>query len=451
MGNPYYRNEEVATVLAQICCFNNQLPQGAPTSPVVSNMICARLDAKLQQLAKKHRSTYTRYADDITFSTTQVNFPNALAFINEEGETLIGSELLEIISDNHFEVNPKKVRLQLRNKRQEVTGLTVNRFPNVQRKYISQIRGMLFAWRKFGLETTQARYLQFYYRRHRNPDYPPPDFRKVVQGKIEFVGMIRGKNNPIYIDLCNRLWKLAPELAKRDDSTGANGNTHDIPAQKALVITEGKTDWKHLKAALISLKEHGLFSKLDISFQEEETPKEAGAAWLLRTCKSLSTVQHPLPTICIFDRDIEGNKKKVTDEVGDYKDWGNNVHSLLLPIPKHRQATPDISIEFLYCDDDLQRIDASGRRLFLSNEFNLLSGRHLTLDLVCTNRHKLQSTIVKVIDNDVYDRENKNVALSKNDFADHILNCDPEFTSFDFSEFGKVFEMINEIVSNGDV
>jgi len=310
---------------------------------------------------------------------------------------------------------------------------------------------MLFAWRKFGLETTQARYLQFYYRRHRNPDYPPPDFRKVVQGKIEFVGMIRGKNNPIYIDLCNRLWKLAPELAKRDDSTGANGNTHDIPAQKALVITEGKTDWKHLKAALISLKEHGLFSKLDISFQEEETPKEAGAAWLLRTCKSLSTVQHPLPTICIFDRDIEGNKKKVTDEVGDYKDWGNNVHSLLLPIPKHRQATPDISIEFLYCDDDLQRIDASGRRLFLSNEFNLLSGRHLTLDLVCTNRHKLQSTIVKVIDNDVYDRENKNVALSKNDFADHILNCDPEFTSFDFSEFGKVFEMINEIVSNGDV
>jgi len=70
MALPYALNPEVATVLAQICCYDNQLPQGAPTSPVVSNMLCAKLDSQLQKVAKKYRFTYTRYADDITFSTT---------------------------------------------------------------------------------------------------------------------------------------------------------------------------------------------------------------------------------------------------------------------------------------------------------------------------------------------------------------------------------------------
>jgi RNA-directed DNA polymerase len=168
MGNPYFRNQEIATVLAQICCFNNQLPQGAPTSPVVSNMICARLDAKLQQLAKKHKCTYSRYVDDITFSTSQTQFPSSLAWLTDDGEIELGNELLEVISDNHFEINPEKVRLQTRNRRQEVTGLTVNKFPNVTRKYIDQIRGMLHAWANYGLESTQERYWQKYNCKHRN-------------------------------------------------------------------------------------------------------------------------------------------------------------------------------------------------------------------------------------------------------------------------------------------
>ncbi len=54
MAEPYKLNREVATVLAQICCFNNQLPQGAPTSPIVSNMICSRMDTQLQHLALEY-------------------------------------------------------------------------------------------------------------------------------------------------------------------------------------------------------------------------------------------------------------------------------------------------------------------------------------------------------------------------------------------------------------
>lgn len=66
IAKPYNCTQEVATILAQICCYNNQLPQGAPTSPIISNMICARLDSQLQKLAKKYWCIYTRYADDIT-------------------------------------------------------------------------------------------------------------------------------------------------------------------------------------------------------------------------------------------------------------------------------------------------------------------------------------------------------------------------------------------------
>ena len=69
MGIPYNLNPTVATILAQICCTNNQLPQGAPTSPIVTNMICAKMDSQLMGLAKANKCDCTRYVDDITFST----------------------------------------------------------------------------------------------------------------------------------------------------------------------------------------------------------------------------------------------------------------------------------------------------------------------------------------------------------------------------------------------
>ena len=65
----------VATVLAQIACFENELPQGSPCSPVISNLIGHVLDGRLARFAKTHKCTYSRYADDITFSTSRKGFP----------------------------------------------------------------------------------------------------------------------------------------------------------------------------------------------------------------------------------------------------------------------------------------------------------------------------------------------------------------------------------------
>ena len=213
MATPYNLNGSVATVLAQICCYRNELPQGAPTSPIVSNMICAKMDSQLQKFAKQHRCFYTRYADDVTFSTYLRAFPVALAKFNSTGEVAVGNEIRRIINENGFKINSDKVRLQTKYRRQEVTGLTTNEFPNVKRKYVRQIRAMLHAWRKFGLEDAEREFLNKYDRKHRSPYKAPPSFKLIVKGKIEFLGMVRGKDSPIYRRFCDQLRELAPDLA----------------------------------------------------------------------------------------------------------------------------------------------------------------------------------------------------------------------------------------------
>lgn len=209
MAYPYRIPPGAATVLSQICCFNNQLPQGAPTSPIVSNMICAKLDSELQKLAKKNFCTYTRYADDLTFSTTQKVFPKDLATV-DNNEVIIGKVLYDIIYSNGFIINAKKTKLHCRTKaRLEVTGLTVNEFPNVRRRFVRQIRAMLHAWEKYGLDKCQKDYNEKYSTKQRRPDKNLPRFDNVVKGKINFLRMVRGEEDLIYRTFAKRFNKLA--------------------------------------------------------------------------------------------------------------------------------------------------------------------------------------------------------------------------------------------------
>ena len=197
MARPYGRPAEVATVLAQLACHDNQLPQGAPTSPVLANMVCWGMDTALQRLAGRCRATYTRYADDLTFSTNRKDFPAELAMAEESGVRL-GDELASVLAASGFQVNSRKVRLQTRAFRQEVTGLTVNVYPNVERRYVRQIRAMLHAWRKFGLEAAQAEYQAKYARGHRGPGHSASSFHAVVRGKLAYLAMVRGEIDPVY-------------------------------------------------------------------------------------------------------------------------------------------------------------------------------------------------------------------------------------------------------------
>jgi RNA-directed DNA polymerase len=215
MGQPYGLQPSVATVLAQICCHNNQLPQGAPTSPILSNMVCARLDGDLQRLAQRHRCMYTRYADDLTFSTNLRTFPEQLADHGAgwTGDALaVGHELRSVIESNGFRINTGKQRLQFRGWHQGVTGLTVNKFPNVPRRFVRQIRAMLHAWERYGLEAAQQEFREKYNRRSRHPDAPPPSFGRVLRGKLDFLKMVKGEGDTTYRRLRNKLHALDPDL-----------------------------------------------------------------------------------------------------------------------------------------------------------------------------------------------------------------------------------------------
>lgn len=198
---PYFFDKDIAILLARICCDEYQFPQGAPTSPIISNMICARMDSELKQLALVLKCWYSRYGDDLTFSTSRDPFPRELAFYASSGVPLdveIGGRLRALIERNRFSINEKKVRLQKARERQEVTGLIVNTRPNVDRVYRRQVRAMLHAWEKHGLANAESTYLTRFRTKYSSPFKPLPKFEHVVRGKIEFIGMVRGKGDRAY-------------------------------------------------------------------------------------------------------------------------------------------------------------------------------------------------------------------------------------------------------------
>lgn len=136
-------NKSVATMIAQIACHNNALPQGSPCSPIISDLITHLLDVRLAQLARKWGCTYTRYADDLTFSTNQKFFPEALAtqklFLTD---WKLGKVLVSEIEKAGFKINPHKTRMQTHSGRQTVTGLTVNQKANIHANYYRFARAM---------------------------------------------------------------------------------------------------------------------------------------------------------------------------------------------------------------------------------------------------------------------------------------------------------------------
>lgn len=135
---------EVATTIAQIACDGAALPQGSPCSPVISELIAQILDMRLVRLAKKYGVTYTRYADDITFSTSQKDFPTGLASVdpNDPAVWHLSEELVGKIASSGFAINDDKTRIHFRGSRQMVTGLVVNEKVNIRSDYYRRARAM---------------------------------------------------------------------------------------------------------------------------------------------------------------------------------------------------------------------------------------------------------------------------------------------------------------------
>jgi len=215
-SKPFHLNHEIATVLAQICCFENKLPQGAPTSPIITNMICKKLDHQLQDLAKKSASNYSRYADDITFSFTCPKLSISKNIIQDPSTTppLLGESLIQIIKSNGFEINWNKIRLRSNRERQRVTGIVVNQKCNVSSDYIRKTKSMLYAWERFGAENAGNHFFHQYSQNTRQSEFVILSqnigsyFIQIVSGRIAHITMVRGKSDWVSRILLFKLSKL---------------------------------------------------------------------------------------------------------------------------------------------------------------------------------------------------------------------------------------------------
>ena len=238
MAGPFGFSYEVATVFAHLCTHAGKLPQGAPTSPYISNLICRSMDRDLMALARRHRCTYTRYADDMTFSFSvrdSASLPANICAL-DGGAATIGEELRSIIKIHSFELNDKKTRISSRHTRQEVTGLTINQFPNVPRKFIDSLRGALHAWEVHGyvaaeqgwkdrVSSTAVSSLNERAWARQTRTSLPPRLHNLIWGKLLYVRMIRSERDALY----NRLAHKYNDLAAREMVSSSNFKAASLP------------------------------------------------------------------------------------------------------------------------------------------------------------------------------------------------------------------------------
>lgn len=222
-----------------------------------------------------------------------------------------------------------------------------------------------------------------------------------------------------------------------------NLNTKVTNMTKPLIITEGKTDWKHFKHALIHFQNEGKFKDLDIDFLQHDY--NLGDSGLENLLKNIAKISNTKKIIGVFDNDSKiGSKYEKT-----YHHFGNNVFGCSIK-DFLGYYNCGISTELLYKPEDLVTKDENGRRLFLSNEFTETS-HHLksNKNIVCLNNTLLdakKNNLIKIVDKEVFDSEENSLALSKEAFANNILNNSGNFANLDLSGFEPFFKIIESII-----
>ncbi len=233
MLKPMLFTQPVANLLAGLCSMKTEkddgnvrcvLPQGAPTSPIVTNMICDNLDRRLAGLAKSFGVVYSRYADDITFSSMHNVY-------QVPGE--FRKELKRIIEGQGFTMNDAKTRLQKLGSRQEVTGIIVSDKLNVPQKYVRDIRNILYIWRKYGYSTAFNKFFPKYKEAKGHLKKGNPDMVNVLDGKLMYLKMVKGEEDSVYMRLKAQFDSLCNTL-----NDGAKTTMHGITYVETTPVLE---------------------------------------------------------------------------------------------------------------------------------------------------------------------------------------------------------------------
>jgi RNA-directed DNA polymerase len=193
MSSVFNFNEQMAIALTLLTTYEGKLPTGVPTSPVLSNFICLELDAGLRLFCQENHLQFTRYADDLTFSSNE----------RISDKTII--EINELICRNGFKINEKKLHLKSSHCKQTVTGLVVNEKVNIDRRQLKNIRAMLHDLTKNGLEIATQRHLNL---SNLSNEKQQQLFINRLSGYINFVGQVRGHNDIIYRKMFNEFHKI---------------------------------------------------------------------------------------------------------------------------------------------------------------------------------------------------------------------------------------------------
>ena len=227
-----------ATILAQLACFQGSLPQGSPCSPIIADLIAHVLDLRLVRLAKQCRVTYSRYADDLTFSTNAKAFPTALATggTSTTDPWILAAPLVNRITSTGFVINATKTRMHVAGSRQTVTGLTVNEKVNISQAYWRGARSMCYALFQTGT-----------YHRHAAM---PGDESATITDRRTLRGILA------HIRHVKNVSPIKPPPAAKALFFGqrlhADFHFYDyfVALDRPLVITEGKTDPVYLRNAI---------------------------------------------------------------------------------------------------------------------------------------------------------------------------------------------------------
>lgn len=299
---PFNFSKEIANVVAGLCAIEMvheeegkepvktyKLPQGAPTSPLLTNAICDTLDRRLAGLAKRFGLHYTRYADDITFSS--------MHNVYQEGSQF-REELQRIITGQNFRINPKKTRLHHRGQRQEVTGLTVSEKINVAHSYVKNVRALLHIWEKYGINAAIAKFYPRYKAEKGYLNKGEPDIRKVIDGKLCYLKMVKGEADPVYCRLREQFNRLG--------STSGKGSSVEI-------------SWEYLHTSTVSDFESQLGVKIEYAISKQGKPYSffilKGEKIMVSVSRNISINKMPKDVYISLCRQIDYKLKYAKHEI----------------------------------------------------------------------------------------------------------------------------------------
>ena len=219
-SEPFNFPSEVANTLTNLTCHRGSLPQGAPTSPILSNMICFRMDRAIMKYARQNKLKYTRYADDLTFSSTTKRAIALIATFSSDGLVTINPDVVRIIESNGFAINDAKTGAYGKGTRQVVTGVVVNRKCNFKRDDYRFLRNLLHYWRSNGPEAAAIRYIsargsqgksfKFFYK---DSGFSESAFVNHIHGLLSYYLMIVRENGRHSRPL-QRLWTTFHNITK---------------------------------------------------------------------------------------------------------------------------------------------------------------------------------------------------------------------------------------------